>query len=600
MLKHGPSWTFIAGLLSTAAFAQTDGDAWKHVRNSGKGTVNVYWYESQPFIYQNAEGMAGIEYEIFEAFRQFVETRYDVDLEVNWIEARSFGDTYDIIRSRPAGGGVFGASAFSITPERQDEVGFSDSYMSDISVLITSKDVPIVASRDEFNQIFSELTAITIAETTYEQDLLKLRAEGKLDFRMQYIPSSENIMRAVEARDSAFGFIDLPVYMMIFSDDPSVNVNRQNLFPVKREGYAFIHPAGSDWSEPLAAFFNDPSFPATLKGIIGRYIDLELYYFIEGLAIQSNDMVVLLTKEKEIQYKDLMGKYERIEQETRARNFLIALSTLILVFLIVIIVLYTKRSQQKKKIEEQRKSIELKNRQLEKRNSQLIALDEEKTNLISILAHDLRTPINHVQGLAQVCMVSDPALPAEQRDLLQGITDAAIRLNKMISNILDLDSIEQNRVKLLMEDLPVAPLITQVVKTFDEVATRKDIRIYTAPQNGLKIKGDQLFVTQVMENLLSNAIKFSDRGKEVHIGTRREDDRVQILVRDSGPGISEDDLKLLFRKFQKLSAKPTGGEHSTGLGLSIVKRYVELMNGRVWCETQAGKGATFIVEFEKG
>jgi signal transduction histidine kinase len=78
-----------------------------------------------------------------------------------------------------------------------------------------------------------------------------------------------------------------------------------------------------------------------------------------------------------------------------------------------------------------------------------------------------------------------------------------------------------------------------------------------------------------------------------------ERDRVRVEVRDSGPGLTEEDMSLLFKKFQRLSAKPTDGENSTGLGLSIVKKYVELMGGRVWCVSEYGDGANFIVEFEK-
>lgn len=584
--------------LAIGAFAQDETTSWADLRKKGKGTVTLYWYESQPFIYGDGNVMRGIEYEIFEAFREFVEATYDVELTVQWREGRSFADTYDRVRhsNEP---GVFGVSAFSITPERQAQVNFSPPYMSDISVLITSKDIPIVQTRDEFNHIFSSLTAITIAGTTYEQDILRLKEEGKLPFDIHYIPSSENILRAVEARDSAFGFIDLPVYMMIFSDNPSVNVKRQNLFPVKRKGYAYIYPQASDWAEPLSAFFSDKAFAAKLETIISHYIDKELYHFVESLAIQSNEMVVLLTKEKEIQYNDLMGKYEQIEKETRTRNFLIALATIILVFLLIIIFLYRKRSQQKRQIDEQRKSIELQNQQLEKRNAQLIALDEEKSNLISILAHDLRAPINHVHGLAQVLMLVNRDLPDDQKELVHGIQDAAIRLNRMISNILDLDSIEQNRIKLSMEEVPLEPLIGQVVKTFAQSAARKNIQIHSAPINGVKIRGDQLFVTQVMENLVSNAVKFSEKGKEIRIRVDSRDNRVRISVQDSGPGIKQDEIPLLFRKFQKLSARPTDGENSTGLGLSIVKKYVELMDGQVWCESSAGKGATFFVEFEK-
>ncbi|KWW50352.1 hypothetical protein AWW69_15675 [Bacillus cereus] len=196
-------------------------------------------------------------------------------------------------------------------------------------------------------------------------------------------------------------------------------------------------------------------------------------------------------------------------------------------------------------------------------------------------------------------MLVNRDLPDDQKELVHGIQDAAIRLNRMIGNILDLDSIEQNRIKLSMEEVPLEPLIGQVVKTFAQSAARKNIQIHSTPINGVKIRGDQLFVTQVMENLVSNAVKFSEKGKEIRIRVDSRDNRVRISVQDSGPGIKQDEIPLLFRKFQKLSARPTDGENSTGLGLSIVKKYVELMDGQVWCESSAGKGATFFVEFEK-
>lgn len=585
--------------LSHKAPAQVDGDSWKRVRETGKGTITVYWYQSRPFIWKSEGVMKGMEYEIFEAFHQWVEATYGVELEVRWTQASSFGDTYGLIRERSGETGIFGVSAFSVTPERMEQVRFSSSYMVDICVLITSKDIPIVQSREEFSRVFSQLTAITIPGTTYEQDILRLKADRNIDFKVKYFPGGTNLLREVGSRDSAFAFIDLPVYMMAFSANPSLEVKRQNLFPVRRKGYAFIHPLASDWNEPLAEFFAQKNLPATLESIIGRHLDKELYLFIESLATQSDDLVMLLTKEKEIQYNDLVGKYERIERETRTRNFLIALSAFILLSLIVIIVLYAKRNQQKKKIEDQRRSIEMKNQELEKRNSQLMAMDEEKTSLISILAHDLRTPMNHVQGLAEVLMAGQPNLPLEQRDMLQGISDAAVRASKMISNILDLDSIEHNRVKISMEPVLLAPLLNQVTRTFEKDAGRKDIRIYCSSPDDVQVLGDPLFVTEVVENLLSNAIKFSFKGKEVHVGAGRYDGKVRILVRDSGPGLTEADRALLFRKFQKLSARPTGGENSTGLGLSIVKRYMQLMSGRVWCESDAGRGATFVVEFQE-
>src|SRR6185436_7978989 len=99
----------------------------------------------------------------------------------------------------------------------------------------------------EFNNVFSHLTAITIKGTTYEKDLLAVRAKHGLDFPVRYIPSIENIQRTISATDNAFGFIDLPVYLMELQKNASLKVNRQNFYAIKREGYAIMYTKNSDW-----------------------------------------------------------------------------------------------------------------------------------------------------------------------------------------------------------------------------------------------------------------------------------------------------------------------------------------------------------------
>ena len=104
-------------------------------------------------------------------------------------------------------------------------------------------------------------------------------------------------------------------------------------------------------------------------------------------------------------------------------------------------------------------------------------------------------------------------------------------------------------------------------------------------------------MVQVVENLVSNAVKYSPPGKSIFVRVRRTGNAVRCEVQDEGPGLSAEDQQKLFGKFARLTAKPTGGEQSTGLGLSIVKRLVEAMHGHVWCESEPGHGATFLVEF---
>lgn len=586
--------------LALPASAQTDaaGQPWAEVSRQRKGALTVYWYESRPFIYTGENGQKmGIEYELIEGFRKFLHEKKGIAVDINWQKASSFGGLYDLIRDckQP---GALGASAFSITGTRKEEVDFSLPYMSDISVLITSNDQPIVKDMEALTALLPRLTAITIKKTTYEQEILRLRTQQGMAFRIQYIPSSENVLSTVAETDSTFGFVDLPVYMLGFSENPSLNVKRQNLFPIKREGYAFIFPRNSDWREPLREYFSQENFKRDLEKIVGRYIDLDLFHFLERLAVQSTDReVLLLTKEKEIQYKDLLNKAEQITVETRKRNFLIALVSVTFILLIVIFFLYKKRSEQKKKIEAQGQSIAQKSEELEKRNQHLLALDEEKNNLIKILAHDLRAPVNQVQGLAQLCMLKSTSAE-EQAAFISQIVDTSVRVNKMIEHLLDIDAIENNRVTVLMDSVPIDPLMRQVIHGFEKQAHKKNITLtYTAGNEGAIIRGDSLFLLQIFENLLSNALKFSGLGKTVHITSWEEGGKVAIRVQDEGPGLTPEDLQLLFKKFQRLSARPTAGESSLGLGLSIVKKYVELMGGEVECNTRPGHGAAFIVKF---
>jgi signal transduction histidine kinase len=116
----------------------------------------------------------------------------------------------------------------------------------------------------------------------------------------------------------------------------------------------------------------------------------------------------------------------------------------------------------------------------------------------------------------------------------------------------------------------------------------------------LNIAASSVHLEKTLYNLVSNALKFSQNGTAITIEcTTAPNNTIQIRVSDQGPGLTEEDKSKLFGKFMRLSARPTAGEHSTGLGLSIVKKLVEAMNGKVWCESTLGKGATFYVEFPK-
>ena len=128
-------------------------------------------------------------------------------------------------------------------------------------------------------------------------------------------------------------------------------------------------------------------------------------------------------------------------------------------------------------------------------------------------------------------------------------------------------------------------------------AEAKKQRIHAIAEEGCLVEGDEDWLRQVLENLLGNAIKYSPERRSIFMSVRKGDGVLRLEVRDEGPGLTDDDKAKVFGRFQRLSARPTGGESSTGLGLSIVKQLVERHRGRVWAESKGrGQGATFIVE----
>lgn len=574
-------------------------NSWAETQQAKKGSLIIRWYESKPFIWQEGGNMRGIEHEIAEGFRKFLKDQYQTEITLQWIEGKDFANTFTLI-SQETQKGIMGVSAFSITPERRQLVDFGPPYMSDITVLVTSKNIPIVKDVNEFDKIFTRLTAITINGTTYEKDLLTIKRERNVDFAVRYIPSSENILRTIRDTVNAFGFIDLPIYLMELNKNPGQAINRQNLYPINREGYSFIYPKGSDWGEPLKEYFESAGFKSQLKKNISRHFDNSVYEFIENLFLHSGDDVMLLTREKEIQQRDLAGKIEQIQRDTILRNVLLASVAVVLAFLIIIYIQFQRRSEANEILRDQKEKIEVQRLELEYQNKKLVDLNEEKNNLIKILAHDLRTPINQVQGLAQIFLLENKNLVPEQKDTINKIIDSAARLSSMIGKILDVDAIEGKRVNILIENIDVPGFLKKVVSGFDKTALNKNIKIDTQfDEPALTLKGDAVFLTEIMENILSNALKFSPFGKQILVSASSTENTVVMSVQDEGPGLTDDDKEKLFQKFQRLSAQPTDGEKSTGLGLSIVKKYTELMGGNVWCESEFGKGATFYVEFPK-
>ncbi len=245
-----------------------------------------------------------------------------------------------------------------------------------------------------------------------------------------------------------------------------------------------------------------------------------------------------------------------------------------------------------KKVQERTEEVAL-------QNEELVNLNKEKDMLVNVVAHDLRTPLSHIRVLIQLIDVTSLHLTKDQKSYITEIDNSADRLSQMIGRILNIHALETNRVKLKNQVIDLVELVNYVVKCFRLTAEGKEIEVSMISEEGEHfVEVDKNYTIQVLENLVSNAIKFSDRGSKVFLHVNSNDGKTYVTVEDQGPGISEEDQKKLFGRFQKLSAQPTEGEMSIGLGLSIVKKYIEAMNGEIYCESQLGVGTKFIISFE--
>ncbi len=237
---------------------------------------------------------------------------------------------------------------------------------------------------------------------------------------------------------------------------------------------------------------------------------------------------------------------------------------------------------------------------VEERTRELKVLINEKNEFLGLAAHDLKNPLSSILTGAEILKRNMPENALVQR-FSTSVTQAGNHMMDIITKLLDVNRIEQGLVSLKIQPTSLK-FIENIVQEYLPRAAQKGIIIhYSYPKaNSIGIFADEQAAKQIFDNLLSNAVKYSPHWKHIRVRTlvRQESEAevVRIEVQDEGPGLSWDDQEKLFGKFARLSARPTSGENSTGLGLSIVKKLVELQNGRVWCESVHGQGATFIVE----
>jgi signal transduction histidine kinase len=345
---------------------------------------------------------------------------------------------------------------------------------------------------------------------------------------------------------------------------------------------------------------------------IVRQLELEHQQdVIENLKLKEIDHD---QKIKLLDHETALNKSE-LERTENLRNSLLVGSILLLIIVLSLIwrIRERKRAQERYRIKsenleaanevirrhesellEQAEIIQKSNALLNGKNIDLQRLDEERRQLMAVAAHDLRNPLGVIKGSAGI-LREDELSKEDATICLSLIQTTSDKMLTILNNMLSVDQIESGRIKFNLESISISQFIRDLVANHQLAAASKKqiIDIHVAEDSEVMV--DRTACTEIFENLLSNAMKYSYVGGSIVVVVDRDNCEAVIKVKDAGPGIKKEEMDKLFKKFSRLSTRPTGDEPSTGLGLSIAKMLIEAMHGRIWCESDAAQGATFSV-----
>lgn len=254
-----------------------------------------------------------------------------------------------------------------------------------------------------------------------------------------------------------------------------------------------------------------------------------------------------------------------------------------------------KLTLQNTEIEKQREEIVRQNERLSRRNQELSDLNNEKDTLMSIVAHDLKSPLNRIKGISDIMEIESPMKDDQRmyRGLIQDATQSGLDL---ITDLLDVHMLEEN-VEPNYTLFDISKFLLDKMSQYEPAAEAKSIHLHIVRVENEEVYLDSDYLGRIVDNLISNAIKFSKKGSTIEIAGDRTDQDIWISIKDTGQGFSERDKAQMFQKFKKLSARPTAGESSNGLGLAIVKILVDRLKGEIEVNSEYGKGSEFIVRF---
>ena len=425
------------------AFSQRSSTSWKDIQDSGKGTVTVYWFPNRPFGYKDDKGkLKGIEVEILEGFQKYIREHHHVELSFLWVQEKTFKDVLSHMKNKSQAV-IFGVAGFSFSKERRTFMKFSPSYMADIAVFVSTPDIPIVKSKDDLKKYLKGTTALTAEGTLLEKELIELRDSNKLEINIEYTGGSEELIYVLKNREKSFGYLSMPVYLTNL-DKGVTKLNRQNYLTKRYEGRGIGLSYSSDWDVPLNEYFASTEFKQSIELIIGQYVNMDLYHFIE--TFNPENEVGLLNKEKDIQQMQLKFQELVIKDKNQKQFYLIFIISLGALLLLIIILFFRKQLQSHRMLKEQKAEIEAQSDQIVAINNNLELMVSERTRELQnknkaleeyafITSHKLRAPLASILGL--VMLIDRMKLTDEDKTIVAHLNHSAKKLDDVIHSVID-------------------------------------------------------------------------------------------------------------------------------------------------------------------
>ncbi len=241
--------------------------------------------------------------------------------------------------------------------------------------------------------------------------------------------------------------------------------------------------------------------------------------------------------------------------------------------------------------------LEVKNGELKRLNEEVLELTHSRLVFFTNISHELRTPLTLIADPVEM-LLEDSGIKGKSRELLKMVQRNAIALQQLVSSILDFRKIQNGKMDLKLYRFDIVKALTMWVGDFQLTAERKKIKLHLDMEDftgSHEVVADKEKMARVVFNLLSNALKYTPAGGDIFVSLKVEGDNLRIDIRDTGKGIEKEEADMIFERFFQAKGAASG----TGIGLALVKSFVELHHGEVWVESELGKGSDFIVEIPR-